>query len=296
MNGNIQINTDTPPGPALLKARDRVLNTSKTLVMGAINLTPDSFYEPSRAGAVDEAVSRVERMLAEGADIVDMGAESTRPGSEPVPVSEETARLMPVLEQCVKRFENAVISVDTTKAPVAALALDAGAAMINDISGLTFEESVAENVARAGAAIVLSHTPARPAAMQSMTNYENLMETVTGSLKQSAEKALAAGVSRDSIVVDPGIGFGKTESQNLEILNRLDELTELRHPVLVGTSRKSFIGGVLGGIPAGERLEGTAATVAIAIMKGAAIVRVHDVKEMARVARMSDAIKNRMPA
>ncbi len=284
-------NPDFPQLP-ILKVKGKTLKTSRTLVMGALNLTPDSFYADSRCRTVEESLFRVERMLTDGADIVDIGAESTRPGSLPVSEREETNRLMPVLEKCVEKFGNAVFSVDTTKAAVAKRALESGASMINDISGLIFEPEIARYVADADASIALSHTPARPERMQSRTDYGCVVKEVAQFLKKSVEKAVAAGVRRESIVIDPGIGFGKTEKQNLEILNRLDEFLEIGSPVLVGTSRKSFIGAVLGGLPAGQRLEGTAATVAIAVMKGASIVRVHDVKEMARVAAMSDAIRS----
>lgn len=280
----------------LFRVKGKTLKASKTLVMGVLNLTPDSFYANSRSESVDKSLFIVERMLLDGADIVDMGAESTRPGSLPVSEREETGRLIPVLEQCVKKFGEAVFSVDTTKAAVAKRALESGASIINDISGLEFEPSMAKHVADADASMVLSHTSARPEFMQRKTDYKCVVKDVAKSLEKSVKKAVSAGVRRESIVIDPGIGFGKTDSQNLELLNRIDELFGISRPVLVGTSRKSFIGGVLGGLPVGERLEGTAATVAIAVMKGASIVRVHDVKEMARVAKMSDAIKDGVAA
>lgn len=292
MENNLQTVCGKAP---VLKIKNKSFDRSRTLIMGVVNLTPDSFYTPSRHGKnIDETLWTVERMFNNGADIVDMGAESTQPGSLPVSGEEETTRLMPVLEACAKRFGDCVFSVDTTKTQVARRAMDAGAQMINDISGLTFEEEIADCVAAAGASIVVSHTSGRPDVMQKKTSYGCVVSDVANSLRRSIEKASAAGVDRDSIVVDPGIGFGKTSGQNLYILNRLDEFLDLCHPVLVGTSRKSFIGETLGGLPAEERLEGTAATVAIAIMKGASIVRVHDVREMARVAAVADAVKNGM--
>lgn len=285
------------PQAPVLKVKGKVFQTSKTLVMGVVNLTPDSFFPRSRFdGNIGETVSRIGRMFDEGADIVDIGAESTRPGSLPVSEEEETARLMPVVEMCAEKFPDGILSVDTTKAAVARRALEGGARMINDISGLAFEPEIAGVVAEAGGAIVLSHTSGRPNVMQSRTEYGCVVRDVADCLKLSAQKAAEAGVSEESIVIDPGIGFGKTFRQNLEILNRLDEFAALPHPVLVGTSRKSFIGEALGGLPSEERLEGTAATVAVAVMKGASVVRVHDVREMARVARVADAIKNRMAA
>ncbi len=293
---NIQPANPDLSSSRFFRIKGKNLEISTPLVMGVLNLTPDSFYAESRCGAAEESLFRVERMLLEGADIVDIGAESTRPGSQPVSESEETERLLPVLEKCVKNFGDAVFSVDTTKAAVAKRALESGASMINDISGLAFEPSIAQCVADADASLALSHTSARPAIMQNRTDYGCVVSDVARSLEKSVEKAVSAGVRRESIVVDPGIGFGKTGNQNLEILNRLDELCGISRPVLVGTSRKSFIGGVLGGLPAEERLEGTAATVAIAVMKGASIVRVHDVREMARVVKMSDAIRRGMAA
>lgn len=285
------------PQAPVLKVKGKVLQTSKTLVMGVVNLTPDSFFPQSRFdGNIGETVSRIGRMFDEGADIVDIGAESTRPGSLPVSEEEETARLMPVVEMCAEKFPDGILSVDTTKAAVARRALEGGARMINDISGLAFEPEIAGIVAEAGGAIVLSHTSGRPNVMQSRTGYGCVVRDVADCLKRSAQKAIEAGVGEESIVIDPGIGFGKTFRQNLEILNRLDEFAALPHPVLVGTSRKSFIGEALGGLPSEERLEGTAATVAVAVMKGASVVRVHDVREMARVARVADAIKNRVAA
>ena len=282
------------PVPAL-KVKDKVFRGSNTLIMGVVNLTPDSFFPKSRFGGnIEETLSRIGRMFDEGADIVDIGAESTRPGSLPVSEDVEIARLMPVVEACAEMFPEGILSVDTTKAAVARRALECGARMINDISGLSFEPEIAGVVADAAGAMVLSHTTGRPDVMQSRTGYGCVVSDVADCLKRSAQKAVAAGVNEESIVIDPGIGFGKTFRQNLEILSRLDEFSTLPYPVLVGTSRKSFIGEALGGLPAEERLEGTAATVAVAVMKGASVVRVHDVREMARVARVADAIKNRM--
>jgi dihydropteroate synthase len=256
--------------------------------MGILNVTPDSFYDGGRYDTLDKALQRAEEMAEEGADIIDIGGESTRPGSHPVEEEEELRRVIPVVKEISKRLD-VLISVDTTKASVAEAALEEGAHIINDISGLKFEPAVARAVARYEAGIVLGHTPARPATMQYMAHYNSLIGDVMGSLNRSIELACEAGVDPDKIIVDPCIGFGKTPEQNITILRRLGEFHALGKPILVGTSRKSFISRVLGTVDEG-RLEGTAATVALSIAGGASIVRVHDVLFMSRVARMADAI------
>jgi dihydropteroate synthase len=228
-------------------------------------------------------------MLDAGADIVDVGGESTRPGSEPVDAETELARVLPVIERLSERT-NAAISVDTTKSRVAAAALAAGAAMVNDVSAMTRDPRMAEIVAANGAAICLMHMRGTPATMQALTDYEDVVTEVRSWLSDRVRAAEAAGIPRERIVVDPGFGFAKTVDQNLELVRRLSEIASLGCPVLLGPSRKSTIGAVLGGLPVHQRLEGTAAVVALAIANGAAIVRVHDVLEMTRVARMTDAI------
>ncbi len=254
---------------------------ARTYVMGIINVTPDSFSGDGLAGRPEDALEQALRMEAEGADLLDIGGESTRPGHIQVSTEEELSRLLPPLERIAARV-NLPISVDTYKPAVAERALDAGACMINDIWGLKADQSMAAVAARHGVPIVLMHN-------QDGTEYRSLLEDVTTSLLASAGKALSAGVRPEHIVLDPGIGFGKTAEQNLEVLRRMDVIRALGYPLLVGTSRKSTIGLVLG-LPVTERLEGTAATVALSIAHGADMVRVHDVKAMARVARMSDAI------
>ncbi|MBI2864874.1 MAG: dihydropteroate synthase [Chloroflexi bacterium] len=253
----------------------------RTYVMGIINVTPDSFSGDGLGTDVEAAVARAKKMAGEGADIIDVGAESTRPGSQPVTAEEEIRRLLPVVERLVAEV-SLPISVDTYKAEVARQAIAAGVHMINDVWGLKEDPEMAEVVAASGLPIILMHN-------QSHTNYRNLMADVIFSLYQSVALALSAGVDWENIIVDPGIGFGKTMEHNLEILRRLSEFKVLGRPILLGTSRKSTIGRVLG-LPPEERVEGTAATIAIGIAMGADMVRVHDVNEMSRVCRMSDAI------
>jgi dihydropteroate synthase len=265
----------------------------RTYIMGVVNVSPDSFSGDGITDA-EEAVARAKQLAAEGADIIDIGGESTRPGSTPVSIDEELRRVVPVVEELVKEV-SVPLSVDTYKLEVARQALNAGANLINDIWGLQKEAGLAELAAQKGVPIVLMSN-------QRDSQCQDIMPAVISDLKRAIKQALNAGVPWENIIIDPGIGFGKTQQQNLEILQRLEELRILGRPILLGSSRKSFIGWVLdlapgqrsnkvAFVPPGDqRLEGTAATVAIGIAKGIDIVRVHDVKEMARVCKMSDAI------
>ena len=258
----------------------------KTFVMGVLNVTPDSFSGDGVGTDVDRALRQALAFEEQGADIVDVGGESTRPaslyaGSEPVSEREELARVVPVIEALAPAL-SVPISIDTYKARVADRALAAGAAMVNDTRGFHGDPDMAGVVADARVPVVLMHN-------QDHTRYTDLVPDVIASLRRLADDAVAAGVDEDQIILDPGMGFGKTAPHNLEIMRRLDEFRVLGRPLLVGMSRKSTIGYVLG-VPMDERVEGTAATVALSIAGGADIVRVHDVKEMVRVARMSDAI------
>jgi len=269
----------------------------RTLIMGILNVTPDSFSDGGQFLSVDLALARAEEMIAEGADIIDVGGESTRPGGEPVSVEEEIGRVVPVIEGLSSRVSTP-ISVDTTKSEVARAAIDAGAAIVNDISALRFDFYVADAVARAGAGLVLMHSRGTPATMHRMPPVADVMEEVVSSLRASIHMAERRGVARESIVIDPGIGFGKTQAQNLELIARLDELIAAfpDYPLLIGASRKSFIGHILADesgtpAPASERLHGTMATITAAVLKGAHIVRVHDVKAAAETIRVAKSIR-----
>ena len=253
----------------------------RTYVMGIINVTPDSFSGDGLGSDVPAIADLARRFRDEGADILDVGAESTRPGHDPITADEEFKRLLPALE-AVAGAVNLPISVDTYKAPVAREALRGGACIVNDIWGLKADPHLAEVAAEAGAALVMMHN-------QKGTQYADLVRDVLASLEASVTAALNAGVAKENIVIDPGIGFGKNPDQNIEVLQNLERFKSLGCPLLVGTSRKSTLGLLLE-LPADQRLEGTAATVALAIAGGADIVRVHDVKEMVRVGRVTDAI------
>lgn len=264
--------------------------SKKTYVMGVLNVTPDSFSDSGAYFSRDAAIKHGIRMAEEGADIIDIGGESTRPGANPVSPDEEIKRTMPVIEALSKRV-NVPISIDTYKAEVAKRALDAGASMINDISGLRFDHDMPKVAAEHKVPVVIMHIKGNPGTMQDNPVYEALIPEIMDYLRISIMFALKLGMREDMIILDPGIGFGKTAEHNLEIIHNLKEFTCLQKPLLIGVSRKAFIGKILGGAPASERLEGTAAAVAASIMNGANIVRVHDVKEMVKVAKVVDAIR-----
>lgn len=272
----------------------------RTYVMGIINATPDSFSGDgllSEADGAAAAVQQAQRFAAAGADILDIGGESTRPGSQPVTAAEELARVVPVIT-AVRQAVALLISVDTYRAEVAEAALAAGADWVNDVWGLRMDGRLAAVVAAAGCPIILMHNRSRPKNVAQEeklggryigVDYDDLIEDIKRELQESIDLALAAGIDPGQIILDPGVGFGKTVSQNVQIINQLDQFKSLGFPILLGTSRKSFIGYTLD-LPPDERLEGTAATVAIGIDRGADIVRVHDVRAMVRVARMTDRI------
>jgi len=260
----------------------------RTLIMGILNVTPDSFSDGGLFPEVDTAVGYAERMATEGADIIDIGGESSRPGAGPVPAEVEMDRVLPVIEKLAETIE-VPISIDTCKSSVARHALDVGACIVNDISALRSDPDMASVVAEARVPVVLMHMKGTPKDMQLDPRYDSLISEIISFLRARIQAAVDTGISPNQIIIDPGIGFGKTVPHNLEIIRRLREFKSLGKPILIGTSRKSFIGKVLG-LPVDDRLEGTAATVAIAIANGADIVRVHNVKEMARVVRMTDAI------
>ena len=271
------------------KCKDKELHLgSRTFIMGILNVTPDSFYDGGRFLNSDEALIQIDKMTNEGADIIDIGGESTRPGSLGVTEEEELRRVVPIIKEAIKRFD-VILSVDTTKPRVAEEALGEGASIINDISGLKFNPEVAQIAAKWGAGLVLMHTSSHPYDMQLKTEYKSFIPDVINSLNRSIEIAESNGVNEKSIIVDPGFGFGKRVEHNFTLLKRLSEFLVLDKPILIGTSRKSFIGRVLGA-SVEDRIEGTAATVAIGIMNGASIVRVHDVLYMKRVAKIVDEV------
>lgn len=262
---------------------------SRTYVMGILNITPDSFsgdgvYNNDAGRALEEA----ERIINEGADIIDVGGESTRPGALLVPSEEEIKRVVPIVERLAKKT-SVPISVDTRKSEVAIRVLDKGASIINDISGLEYDSRMSEVVAKYDAGVIVMHIKGEPQTMQRFPVYGNLVKEILDKLSCLVKRAESRGIKKENIIIDPGIGFGKTFEHNLEILNNLSVFKLLDRPLLVGPSRKSFIGNILGVQPQ-ERVFGTAASVAIAIKNGADIIRVHDVKEMRQVARVADAI------
>ena len=268
---------------------DRRLSLDRTLVMGVLNVTPDSFSDGGLFLDPFAAVDQAARMLDEGADIIDVGGESTRPGADEVSTEDELSRVVPVVEAIVSRT-GATVSIDTTKSVVARAAVDAGAVIVNDVTAMRADTSMPDVITDTGAGIVLMHMLGNPRTMQSNPTYGDVVAEVKSALIGWAGDALAAGVPDAAIVLDPGIGFGKTREHNLQLLKGIRSLLEPGFPILIGTSRKSFIGTTLD-LPVDQRVEGTAATVAWSVSQGASIVRVHDVKEMVRVVRMTEAIK-----
>ena len=268
--------------------------------MGILNVTPDSFSDGGLFFEPLNALKQTEQMLIDGADILDIGGESTRPATfadnAPLSSEEETRRILPVIQVLIREFPEVVISVDTYKSIVASAAIQEGAKMINDISALRADPDMAETISKAGVRVCLMHLLGTPRNIPSKPVYSDVVAEVKSHLLERTQEAISAGILPDRIVIDPGFGFGKTVSHNLEILRRLAEFSELGYPLLLGTSRKSTIGTVLGGLPPEERLEGTAATIALGIASGASLIRVHDVLEMTRVARMTDAILRGFPA
>jgi len=264
--------------------------SDKTFIMGILNVTPDSFSDGGRFFDPASAIHRGIQMVEDGADIIDIGGESTRPGAKPISIEEELRRTIPVIEALAKKI-SIPISIDTCKAEVAKSALDAGAEIVNDISGLRYDPRMPKVVADSKAPVVIMHIKGAPKDMQKAPVYEALIPEIMDYLREGIRIAMEAGIPEDRIIVDPGIGFGKRFEHNLEIIHNLCEFAFLEKPLLVGASRKAFIGKVLGDVPPDGRVEGTAAAVAISIFNGAHIVRVHDVKEMAKVAQVADAIK-----
>jgi dihydropteroate synthase len=288
MAGRIDAIAREARGDGAWRTSRRTISLENPVLMGVLNITPDSFSDGGRFYEPDSALRRIDELQRQGADVVDIGGESTRPGSESVTADEELRRVMPAVEAAVERFDLPV-SVDTTKADVARVALDAGAEVINDISGLRFDTELASLAARSGAGLVLMHIRGRPRTMQQDIHYDDLLGEIAAELKESVDRALAAGCERERIAIDPGIGFGKTAEQNLVLIDRLDRFRELGFPILVGPSRKSFIGKTLG-LDVDDRLEATLAACVIALMRGARIFRVHDVAAARRALDMAEAI------
>ena len=262
----------------------------RTHVMGILNVTPDSFYDGKRYNTAEDAVNHASKMLEEGADIIDVGGESTRPGAYPISEAEELKRVIPLIKLLSKEVRKP-ISIDTYKARVAEKAIEAGASIINDIGGLLMDKHMAKVAAEAKVPVIIMHKKGNPRIMQKYPVRKNVMSEILSYLQKSVSRAVNAGIDEDKIILDPGIGFGKTLRQNLEILKRLREFKSMGFPILIGTSRKKFIGAILK-LSVQERLNGTLATLAIAVMNGAHIVRVHDVREAVQVVRICDAVGN----
>lgn len=273
-------------------SRRKINYTDKTLVMGILNVTPDSFNDGGSFFSVDGALRQAEKLIDEGADILDIGGESTRPNSQRVTADEESRRVVPIIEAVTKRFDIPV-SIDTSKSAVAEKAVEAGAEIINDVSGLIFDETIAEVAARHNSGLVLMHLRGTFETMHKEPPVENILREVTAGFRSSIGKAKGFGVGDENIALDIGIGFSKTFEQNLELLAKLDEFTQSfpAYPLLVGTSRKSFLGKILDGAPVAKRLNASLASAAIAVWNGANIVRVHDVAAIVEAIKTVDAIK-----
>lgn len=273
----------------------RRLSLEKTILMAILNVTPDSFSDGGEFFSIDDALRQAEKLVEAGADILDIGGESTRPASERVSSVEEIRRVAPVIEAVAKRFD-IPISIDTSKSEVAEKSLEAGAEIINDVSGLRFDERIAQIAAAKNAGLVLMHLRGDFETMHRQKPVADIFREVSEGFRQSIEKAESFNVKKENIALDIGIGFGKTFNQNLELLAKLDKLIKEfpEFPMLVGTSRKSFIGKILGDVPAAERLNGSLASAAIAVWNGAKIVRVHDVKATVEAVKVVEAIKKEL--
>ena len=275
----------------VLKIRDRRFDWGeRTYLMGILNVTPDSFSDGGEFNNVEAALSQAREMITNGVDIIDIGGESTRPNAEAVSIEEELQRVIPVIER-LRKESSIPISIDTTKAVVAQKAIAAGADIVNDISGATFDREMLSTVAKLNVPIILMHMRGNPKTMQSLTDYDDVVREVQEFLKTQVGKAIACGIKRSNIIIDPGIGFAKKAPQSLELLQRLNELKALSLPMLVGVSRKSFMRPILHQDDAKQRVWGTAAACYSAIARGADILRVHDVAQMHDVCRVADAIE-----
>ncbi|MEM7758575.1 MAG: dihydropteroate synthase [Cyanobacteria bacterium P01_A01_bin.40] len=274
-----------------LKIRDRTFNWgTRTYLMGILNVTPDSFSDGGKFNRVETAISQARNMIANGVDLIDIGGESTRPNAEEVTLEEELKRVIPVIKK-LRQESSIPISIDTTKASVAQQAISAGADIVNDISGATFDHQMLATVAQLQVPIILMHIRGNPKTMQSLTDYQDVVTEVSNFLQTQVAKAIDSGIARDKIIIDPGIGFAKTAPQSLELLQRLSELQALKLPMLVGVSRKSFMTPILNKKNPQERIWGTGAACYGAICRGADILRVHDIAQMYDVCRVADAIE-----
>ena len=263
----------------------------KTLVMGIVNVTPDSFSDGGKFFSPEVAISHASKLITQGADIIDIGGESTRPGAEQVSESEELKRVIPVIEKIRTDNPTILISIDTTKASVAKHAVEAGADIINDVSGLSFDNNMIGIVESYNIPVVIMHMKGNPQNMQLNPKYRDIVNEILDFFKMKIKIAIQSGINRSMIILDPGIGFGKTVEHNFELLSRLNEFNVLELPIMIGPSRKSFIGITLD-LPPEDRVEGTAAAVSAGVMNGASIVRVHDVKSMKRVVRIIEKVRN----
>ena len=272
--------------------QDWCLNPKReTLVMGIVNVTPDSFSDGGKFFSPEVAISHASKLISQGADIIDIGGESTRPGAEQVSEPEELKRVIPVIEKIRTDNPTILISIDTTKASVAKYAVEAGANIINDVSGLSFDNNMAGIVESLNVPIVIMHMKGNPQNMQLNPKYKDIVNEILDFFKIKIKIAIQSGINRSMIILDPGIGFGKTVDHNFELLSRLNEFNVLELPIMIGPSRKSFIGITLD-LPPEDRVEGTAAAVSAGVMNGASIVRVHDVKSMKRVVRIIEKVRN----
>ncbi|BAU64506.1 dihydropteroate synthase [Stanieria sp. NIES-3757] len=273
-----------------LQIREHCFNWGeKTYLMGILNVTPDSFSDGGKFNNLESALDQAQQMIAQGADLIDIGGQSTRPGAEEISLEEELNRVIPVIKQL--RHTTAIpISIDTTRAIVAQAAIKAGADLVNDISGGTFDQEMFSTVAQLNVPIILMHLRGTPKTMQKLTDYQDLLREISGFLNNQIDKAIAAGITRTQIMIDPGIGFAKTYEQNIKILQNLSQFQALNLPILVGVSRKSFIGHILNQKNPQGRVWGTAAACCAAIAQKADILRVHDVAEMYDVCRVADQI------
>ena len=263
----------------------------KTLVMGIVNITPDSFSDGGKFFSPEVAIRHASKLITQGADIIDIGGESTRPGAEQVSESEELKRVIPVIEKIRTDNPTILISIDTTKASVAKHAVEAGADIINDVSGLSFDNNMIGIVESFNIPVVIMHMKGNPQNMQLNPKYKDIVNEILDFFKMKIKTAIQSGINRSMIILDPGIGFGKTVEHNFELLSRLNEFNVLELPIMIGPSRKSFIGITLD-LPPEDRVEGTAAAVSAGVMNGASIVRVHDVKSMKRVVRIIEKVRN----